>query len=425
MVVWQKLRTKGFEFFGEAASSARSEGVGSLISLPFAGSVQQLPSDFVGQVWIKLTTKGEALFVCSVYMPQASDEGAPKAFRALQDSISHYAKEGSVVVLGDFNAHVHSDAEGFGEHGEKRAKSCANGELLENLLLESGLCAANCRCPTTTGPQGSIEYTRKDPVSGLEAVLDYVLVSAAVLGKSAGAVVDADQVCNEWVMMRVEAGAKKVTRTRRAKRGFRHAWFDDEVRAAVKAKQSAFAAKELSGSESDQVEYIKLREACNELVRRKKKTSWADLLAKLSDEFTHHPRLFFSTLGQVAGVKAGADAIGPVRDADGSLQVEEDDKRDAMASFYEKLGKAVKVSSPLTEDQRTNGAAFQTRFDDDFRKEVDQKVVGLLKNTKNVRGTFGRGRERQRSKRLSNDRFKVQEIQRVLETLRLVYSLTG
>ena len=42
---------------------------------------------------------------------------------------------------------------------------------------------------------------------------------------------------------------------------------------------------------------------------------------------------FFSTLGQVAGVKAGADAIGPVRDVDGSLQVEEDDKRDAMASF--------------------------------------------------------------------------------------------
>ena len=322
-------------------------------------------------------------------------------------------------------------------------------------------------------------------------MLDYVLVSAAVLGESAGAVVDytdlssdhnlvtfahvgviptqteqpqaplrwataclrgkgdkvtetrlklstalggtlggfegwlkanspdtADQVCDEWVR-RVEAGAKKVTRKRRAKRGFRHAWFDDEVRAAVKAKQSAFAAKELSGSESDQVEYIKLREACNELVRRKKKTSWADLLAKLSDEFKHHPRLFFSTLGQVAGVKAGADAIGPVRDADGSLQVEEDDKRDAMASFYEKLGKAVKVSSPLTEDQRTNGAAFQTRFDDDFRKEVDQKVVGLLKNTKNVRRTFGRGRERQRSKRLSNDRFKVQEIQRVLETLRL------
>ena len=128
--------------------------------------------------------------MCSVYMPQASDEGAPKAFRALQDSISHYAKAGSVVVLGDFNAHVHSDAEGFGEHGEKCAKSCANGELLENLLLESGLCAANCRCPTTTGPQGSIEYTRKDPVSGLEAVLDYVLVSAAVLGESAGAVVD-------------------------------------------------------------------------------------------------------------------------------------------------------------------------------------------------------------------------------------------
>ena len=50
-------------------------------------------------------------------MPQASDEGAPirRSARALhahaQDSISHYAKAGSVVVLGDFNAHVNSDAD--------------------------------------------------------------------------------------------------------------------------------------------------------------------------------------------------------------------------------------------------------------------------------------------------------------------------
>ena len=79
VVVWQKAQNQRVCVFWriEAASSARLGGVGFLISLPFAGSVQQLPSDFVGQVWIKLTTKGEALFVCSVYMPQASDEGAP------------------------------------------------------------------------------------------------------------------------------------------------------------------------------------------------------------------------------------------------------------------------------------------------------------------------------------------------------------
>ena len=67
----KKLRTKGFEFFGEAASSARSGGVGFLIPLPFAGSVQQLPSDFVGQVWIKLTTKagGSSFCVLRLHAP--------------------------------------------------------------------------------------------------------------------------------------------------------------------------------------------------------------------------------------------------------------------------------------------------------------------------------------------------------------------
>ena len=73
VVVWQKAQNQRVCVFWriEAASSARLGGVGFLISLPFAGSVQQLPSDFVGQVWIKLTTKagGSSFCVLRLHAP--------------------------------------------------------------------------------------------------------------------------------------------------------------------------------------------------------------------------------------------------------------------------------------------------------------------------------------------------------------------
>jgi hypothetical protein len=440
---------RGFKFCGEPAVGD-SGGVGFLIALSILGSVQFLGAQaHRNQYWIKVQlSTGEYLLVCSAYMPQSSDTSeAKKAFEILRSSILAYGKEGRVLVLGDMNAHVGRGTVGFGKFGEK-CSSCSNGLRLASLLRDPkvDLVAANCR--KEVSPLSSdIEYTRLDR-TGLQAVLDYILVPKSALSENCVACVNytdlnsdhhlvtfvysgaevtkrpsvkkpaswatsqlrgvgerpaqarekyscavsksllgfgdwlktskpmsADVACAEW-KKRVEVAASAVSRKTRGSRKFNHDWFDKEVKAALRVKQLAFRTARSSGNVEDARKFVELREQYSKLVKTKKKASWNRLVSKLESEFRSHERLFYSTLGRMAGIKAGTDAIGPVADSNGVLQFEESAKREAMANFYEKLGTPVLASKQLL--AQIGDLSITTRYDDSFLQRVSQSVRARL-----------------------------------------------
>jgi hypothetical protein len=149
------------------------------------------------------------------------------------------------------------------------------------------------------------------------------------------------------------------------------------VKAVLKAKQLAFRTARTSSKPEDAQKFVELREQFSKLVKSKKKSSWDRLISKLVSEFRSHERLFYSTLGRMAGVKAGADAIGPVADSDGVLQFEEGAKREAMAAFYEKLGKPVVASKTLL--AQLGDLSITTRYDDGFFQRISQSVHARMR----------------------------------------------
>jgi exonuclease III len=447
---------KGFKFIGTpCVDNSYSGGVGFLVAANYAKSVQDLGSSHEGQHWIRLRVKkGQDLFLCSVYMPQATNkERAMAAYEALTVSVAKYELQGTVIALGDFNAHVAKKDCGsvMGRFGEKCEETCANGNLLLK-LLEGDLRSANCRTETS-----EVEYTRKDKVSGRESVIDYVLVSSALLRGStcvdrkdlssdhalvtytvphveekptvaqkgierwdvsrlrglSDSVTEArsklavgfdgsfqgfsayltraqeggftvDAVCDEW-RARVVAGAKLsgVTKKKKVFRSFSKKWFDEELKDLVKARQAAQAVATKSGLEADMGKFIDLRTQCRKAAKSKKRAAWNDLTRKLTDEFNQHEKLFYATLDQISGKKSSND-LGPVRDAKGVLRFEETEKREAFASFYEKLGQPV-IQSRVLAAIGTEGE--KTRFDDDFFyriKRIVKRRAQLKKRKKDV-----------------------------------------
>ena len=177
--------TSGYRFLGAPhAREGHSGGVGFLVGLLCSKSIQDLGSKHENQYWISVRVDGGSdLYLCCVYMPQAKDSVRAKAaFTALRDSVNEYSAFGTVVVLGDLNAHV-ARADGgarMGEFGEL-GETCANGRLLLNFLDSTDLVAANCR----VARDGAVDFTRVDKKSKRESVLDYVLVPSSSLRGSA------------------------------------------------------------------------------------------------------------------------------------------------------------------------------------------------------------------------------------------------
>ena len=91
------------------------------------------------------------------------------------------SRQAQGVVMGDMNCRVGpvsvGEAKYLGKNSEQLCKRSSNGELFVQMLRSCGLVSLNGR------NEGRLEYTRKDPNSKRESVLDYIVVSRTLFSR--------------------------------------------------------------------------------------------------------------------------------------------------------------------------------------------------------------------------------------------------
>lgn len=66
--------------------------------------------------WMRLNTKPVTLFLASVYAPHSQAQEADDFWHHLSTTTDTLARKGDVIILGDFNAHVHPTLDTNGAH---------------------------------------------------------------------------------------------------------------------------------------------------------------------------------------------------------------------------------------------------------------------------------------------------------------------
>ena len=119
-------------------------------------------------VWVRMQPRGCApIFVGVFYAPQADDPRRIAAYAALSAQVDHFLNQGSIILMGDFNART-----GLVERNQDPAVN-ANGPLLRDLVH-------NHRLEFLDLPQGTVPFTRIQRTAGQaisKSVIDYIIVS--------------------------------------------------------------------------------------------------------------------------------------------------------------------------------------------------------------------------------------------------------
>lgn len=191
-------------------------------------------------------------------------------------------------------------------------------------------------------------------------------------------------VLKDWCR-RVNSAASKVCKKKKVGRKFQKAWYDDEVKDAIRKRRRKYEVFRSTGDRSSLAEYWVAKKAVKQMVETKKKACWDDLVSKLTDEFDDHSRLFWTTLQQLGGSSGGSAAsqfCGPIRGPDGELVFDDAAKRETIAAFWERVGNPPKVSKAVGGDQgielpqmEGDPITIHSRFDDVFRAEVEQLML--------------------------------------------------
>eukprot|EP00775_Hariotina_reticulata_P015202 gene15202-biopygen2282 len=151
---------------------------------PFAFTDQQYDE----AIWLVLQRRGQVrkMFIGVVYMPDMSKSASVReaAYTQLQQDMLHLSSQGSVVVVGDFNARVGRAAQPnthIGMHGESNDDVNGNGNLLISMLNSVDMYALNARTPPPT-PDAHLTYMKhraNGEVMG-KSLIDYIITTPDV-----------------------------------------------------------------------------------------------------------------------------------------------------------------------------------------------------------------------------------------------------
>ena len=158
-------------------------GVGVAVRASVANSVKLFTfaeQQYDEALWLVVPAQRGArkLFIGVVYMP---DEGKPAALKraaytALQEDLAFLSRNGSLIVMGDFNARIGraaSPSARFGMYGEAGTNS--NGPLLLSLLDSLNMYALNARSPPAC-PRQHLTLIRSKGCS----LIDYIIASSDI-----------------------------------------------------------------------------------------------------------------------------------------------------------------------------------------------------------------------------------------------------
>jgi exonuclease III len=186
----------------------------------------------------------------------------------------------------------------------------------------------------------------------------------------------AGAMLKDW-LSRVEAAGDKAVGRKVVKKRYSQKWFDEEVKKAIAERREQYRVFKRSWSQDDFKKYRQLRKKVCKLVRMKKKQQWEAKMESIITEFEDNTKSFWSLTTELTGGRAAA-CSGPIRDAEGVLQTDEKGRSEALAAFYEALGRPV-IESPTI---RVDGSSvkvgeeeFTHRYDDRFREQVEAEVT--------------------------------------------------
>ena len=448
---------RGYRWYGKG-------NVGFFVSLALSRYVEDLSTtNEKWRYWIRV--KGDSdrqdVYVGCVYMPQSSDLIAKQIFDELQDEYERYSTMGEVVLLGDFNAHVHLPVDEeeevlIGSWGSKKER-CANGVRLMSFLRSCSARSMNCRRRLS---DDTCEYTRRDRCHGTEAVIDYVVAQSGRASSVGEARVDYTDLSSDHHLVvaemsgtkslakrerivvtkwrketltakshrkdeikrvekarkdfgkaveeamqgfepsaveptangiaaalldwkgRVERAAHKEIGRKVVKKRFSQKWYDGEVVKATLKRRMAHKAYRKSGRGADHKIYRAIRREVKRLIARKKKKVWKEKMDMFKAAFDDHSKLFWSMLTELTGGRS-AGCTGPIRDMSGVVHKDDKKSGEALADFYEELGKPVDVSPTIRTDGlsvKVGEEEFTHRYDDEFKEQVEEEVRGFAQD---------------------------------------------
>eukprot|EP00775_Hariotina_reticulata_P004854 gene4854-biopygen6608 len=181
----------GYKFYSKPRPVGRGGGVAVAVHAcltheikPFAFTDQQYDE----AIWLVLQRRGQVrkMFIGVVYMPDMSKSASVReaAYTQLQQDMLHLSSQGSVVVVGDFNARVGRAAQPnthIGMHGESNDDVNGNGNLLISMLNSVDMYALNARTPPPT-PDAHLTYMKhraNGEVMG-KSLIDYIITTPDV-----------------------------------------------------------------------------------------------------------------------------------------------------------------------------------------------------------------------------------------------------
>lgn len=127
-------------------------------------------------MWIRINAANPT-FICCFYgkTEDSPQESIEEDFRTLANDVIEYNQQGEVIIIGDFNAKIGYPSESvITKNGQRLIHLCRHTDL--NILNMADQCEG--------------VWTRRDPITGNTAVLDYVLATAQIATQVSSIIID-------------------------------------------------------------------------------------------------------------------------------------------------------------------------------------------------------------------------------------------
>ena len=133
-------------------------------------------------------------------------------------------------------------------------------------------------------------------------------------------------------------------------------WWDEEIKQAIRVRRESHAKYAAGKTDAGWKEYVESRKRVKELVVKKKKGLWEEVVQKTNEDFEGGMKQMWVGIQGIVGKKRGGDTeITTLRSAEGKMVSSSKGKREVLVEHYRKLG------TPTTNDN----------FDSEFEKEIN------------------------------------------------------